>query len=82
MAFRLTDGPARVAIAAALIFVIAVIDWRVDLNIGFGFLYLLPVLLVGSVLSRWQIVLTALLCTFLADFFDPFPFTLAAALPQ
>jgi len=82
MAFRRTKGSTRVAIAAALIFVIATIDWRVDLNFGFGFLYLLPVILLGTVLSRWQIVLTALLCTFLADFFDPFPFTLAAALPQ
>ncbi len=39
-------------------------------------------LLVGTVLPRWQILLTALLCTFLADFFDPFPFTLYVALPQ
>ena len=82
MAFRLPEGSARVAVAGVLIAVIAVIDWRVDLNIGFGFLYLLPVLLLGSVLSRWQILLVALLCTFLSDYFDPFPFTLAVSFPQ
>jgi PAS domain S-box-containing protein len=39
-------------------------------------------LLVGTVLSRWAIVLTALLCTVLADLFDPFAFTLSVGLPQ
>ena len=82
MAFRRMEGSARVAIAGFLIVVIAVIDWRVDLNIAFAFFYLLPLILAGSVLARWQIVLAALLCTFLSDIFNPFPFTLAAALPQ
>ena len=82
MTFRLREGSPRVAIAGVLVLIIAVIDWRVDLNFAFAFLYLLPILLAGTVLSRWQVVLTALLCTFLSDFFDPFPFTLATSLPQ
>ena len=82
MAFRRMEGTPRVALAGFLIAVIAVVDWRVDLNIAFAFLYLLPVLLLGTVLSRRLIVLSALLCTFLSDFFDPFPFTLAVSLPQ
>ncbi len=80
--FRGMEGTPRVALAGLLIVVIAVIDWRVDLNIAFAFLYLLPVLLVGTVLSKRLIVLSALLCTVLSDFFDPFPFTLAVSLPQ
>jgi PAS domain S-box-containing protein len=71
-----------VALAGLLIAVIAIIDWRVDLNFAFAFLYLLPVLLVGTVLSRRLVVLSALVCTVLSDFFDPFPFTLALSLPQ
>ena len=55
-------GAAR---AAFLIAMVALIDWRVDLNIAFGFLYLFPILLVGTVLPRWQILLTALVCTLL-----------------
>jgi PAS domain S-box-containing protein len=84
MMFRYLQGSTPVVLARAglLIAIIALIDWRVDLNIAFGFLYLFPILLVGTVLTRWQILLAALLCTFLSDFFDPFPFTLAVALPQ
>jgi PAS domain S-box-containing protein len=82
MASRFTEGTPRVALAGLLIAVIAIIDWRVDLNFAFAFLYLLPVLLVGTVLSRRLVVLSALVCTVLSDIFDPFPFTLALSLPQ
>src|SRR6202048_368816 len=82
MLFRNLQGTSRVILAALLIAIIAVIDWRVEVNIAFGFLYIFPILLLGTVMSRWQILLTVLLCTFLADYFDPFPFTLRIALPQ
>ena len=59
--------------AAILIAIIALVDWRV-LVYYFGFLYLFPMLLVGIVLPPWQIALTAVLCTVLADLFDPLPF--------
>jgi two-component system, LuxR family, sensor kinase FixL len=72
----------RAALAGALIFTIAVIDWRVQANISFGFLYILPMLLVGTVLPLWTVMLTALLCTVLADLFDPFAFTFSVGLPQ
>jgi two-component system, LuxR family, sensor kinase FixL len=75
-------GSWRVAAAGLLITAIALVDWRVEVNIAFGFLYIFPMLLLGTVLPRWQVILTALLCAFLADFFDPFAFTLAVALPQ
>src|SRR5580692_7286354 len=75
-------GSERVAMAALLIAAIAVVDWRVDAPLAFGFLYLFPILIVGGVFPRWAIVGTALLCTTLADWFDPYPFTLSIALPQ
>ena len=68
--------------AAILIGVIALVDWGNPVNVYFGFLYVFPMLLVGTVLSGWQIVVTALCCTVLAEIFDPFPFTPATALPQ
>jgi len=73
---------AVLARAACLIAVVALIDWRVDLNVSFGFLYLFPILLVGMVLTRWQIVLTAVLCTALSDLLSPQPYDLQLALPQ
>src|SRR5579871_6057702 len=82
--FRYLHGSPSMVLARAgvLIAIIALVDWRVDLNISFGFLYLFPVILIGTVLSRWQIVLAALFCTLLSDLFDPFAFTLVNALPQ
>ena len=82
MAFRRLEGTARGALAVLLIAVIAIVDWRVDLNIAFSFVYLLPVILLGTVLSRRLVVLSALVCTVLSDFFDPFPFTFSVSLPQ
>jgi PAS domain S-box-containing protein len=82
MIFRHIVGSARVVAAGLLIGIIAIIDWRVDLNIIFGFLYLFPMLLVGTVLPRWQVASTALVCTLFSEFFDPFPFVLSVSLPQ
>src|SRR5580693_4328158 len=81
MSFR-QAGSSRVALAGLLIAAIAIVDWRVDAPLAFGFLYLFPVLIVAGVCPRWVIVGTALLCTALADWFDPYSFTLAMALPQ
>jgi two-component system, LuxR family, sensor kinase FixL len=80
--FQRGNGAARVAPAALLIAAVALVDWRVDAPIAVGFLFIFPILIVGATLSRAAVVATALLCTVLADFFDPFPFTTATALPQ
>jgi two-component system sensor kinase FixL len=82
MLFGKFQGISRVILAAVLIAIIAAVDWRVEVNIAFGFLYIFPILLLGTVMSRWQILLTVFLCTFLADYLDPFPFTFRVALPQ
>jgi PAS domain S-box-containing protein len=84
---RLKDPwlPARVwrpAAAALIILLIAVVDWRVELDAAFGFLYVFPLMLVGTVLPRWQIALAAMLCTGLADAFDPYPFTAGISIPR
>jgi PAS domain S-box-containing protein len=67
--------------AAILIAVIAVVDWR-NVNVYVGFLYVFPMLLVGTVLSCLHIAMIAIFCTILAEIFDPFPFVPATALPQ
>jgi PAS domain S-box-containing protein len=71
-------------IAAAMILTVALIDWRVELNVSFGFLYLFPMLIVGSCLPRWQLALMGGLCTFLAERFAPFWYTWdpAAGVPR
>ena len=69
-------------VAATLILIVALIDWRVDLNVSFGFLYLFPMLIVGSCLPRWQVAVVGGLCTVLAEAFDPFGWEAAAGVPR
>ncbi len=59
--------------AGIAILVIALVDWRLDVDISFGFLYLFPMLMVGGCLNQWQIAAVAALCTGLGEAFDPFP---------
>src|SRR5512147_2254252 len=84
MILRYLSGSTRAVLLRAVILavLIALLDWRVDLNLSFGFLYLVPMLLVGSVLNRWQVLAAAAACTLLCDFFDPIPFTPSAAVPE
>jgi PAS domain S-box-containing protein len=68
--------------AAMMILVVALIDWRVELNASFGFLYLFPMLIVGTCLPRWQVAMVGGLCTFLAEAFAPFPWGVPAGVPR
>jgi len=81
---RLLGGRRTVVLARATAFItaIAVVDWRLDVNISFGFLYLFPMLMVGGCLRRWQIALTAALCTGLSEAFDTFPWAPTIGVPR
>jgi two-component system sensor kinase FixL len=68
--------------AALMTAAIAVVDWRIDGNIPLGFLYLFPMLLAGSVLTRWQIAASSAFCTLLTELFDSFDWYSPAALPR
>jgi two-component system, LuxR family, sensor kinase FixL len=68
--------------AAVLIAAIAALDWLIVGDIPLGFLYLIPMLMVGSVLNRWQICLVAVLCTFLAEVFDDLEWNLRAGISR
>jgi two-component system sensor kinase FixL len=68
--------------AAITIAVIAVVDWRFDVNISFGFLYLFPMLMVGSCLTPWQIAIVAAICTGLVEAFDSFAWSTSVGIPR
>ena len=70
------------ATIAVLMVGIAIADWKVEANAPVGFLYLLPIALAGTLLSRWQIVLLASVCTFLAELYDGFPWNAAVGIPR
>src|SRR5580704_8789361 len=63
---------AVLAYGAILIALIALADWRVEINATLGFLYIFPMVLLGTVLGWWQLILAAAFCTFLSDRLDPF----------
>ncbi len=69
-------------IAAGLIVAISLVDWLLDVNISFGFLYLFPMLLIGVHLSRARIVMSAILCTGLTEIFDPFAWNNQYGIPR
>jgi PAS domain S-box-containing protein len=63
---------ASLGLAAVAIAVVGLVDWRFDVEISFGFLYLFPMLMVGAHLTRWQIAGVAALCTGLSEAFGSF----------
>ena len=68
--------------AGFLITAIALIDWRLINDLPLGFLYLLPMLMVGRVLRRWQIAGVAVLCTVVTENFDQFVWTFRVGMPR
>ena len=58
------------AVAGALISLIAAADWYIGNKASLGVLYILPMLLCGTVLNPLQTVAVALLCAFLRFCFD------------
>ena len=84
MLFFLLRGSRRAVLlrAGLMIALIALADWRIEDNFQLGFLYLFPMLLIGSALNRWQIAAIAGACTFLAEAFDPYRWSLPTGLPR
>jgi two-component system sensor kinase FixL len=76
------SSKAVLARAALMIAGIAIVDWRIDGDFQLGFLYLFPMLLLGSILTRWQIALAAAGCTFLTEIFDNFDWRSPTGIPR
>jgi PAS domain S-box-containing protein len=68
--------------AVVLIAAIAVVDWLVIAEIPLGFLYLVPMLMVGSVGGRAWIAATAVVCTVLAELFSDLAWSLRTGLSR
>src|ERR1700733_639404 len=83
LSFFLRGGTKSVLLKAGLLIaVLASADWRADKGVTLGFLYLFPMLIVGSVLKRWQIAIVAALCTLLTEVFDSFDWRPSAGIPR
>ena len=68
--------------AVLLIAAIALLNWVSVNEIPLGFLYLLPMLMVGRVLHPWWIAAVAALCTFLTEALDAYVWNLRTGIPR
>src|SRR5271154_5752877 len=59
--------------AALLIAAIAVTDWKIVFEATLGFLYMFPLVVLGTICAWWQLALLAAFCTFLSEWLDSFP---------
>src|SRR5271154_3810331 len=59
--------------AALLIAAIAVTDWKIVFEATLGFLYMFPLVLLGTICAWWQLAIFAAFCTFLSEWLDSFP---------
>ncbi len=60
------------AAVAALVTIIALVDWLVAQEISLSFLYFFPIFLAASCLSQTQLAILAAICTVLREAFGPF----------
>jgi two-component system sensor kinase FixL len=68
--------------AGVMIAAVALLDWRVEGNVFFGFLYLFPMLMLGSYLPRWVLAAVAAGCAFLAEWLGPGHWLPGAGVPR
>ena len=61
---------AVISVSAALILVLAVVDWLTKPYFSIGFLYLFPIMLAAGFLPRWVIVLLSIGCAVLSEVFS------------
>lgn len=60
-------------LAALLIAVIALTDWKIVFEVTLGFLYMFPLALLGTIWGWPRLLLAAAACTYLSDLLDQFP---------
>jgi two-component system sensor kinase FixL len=60
-------------LAALLITGIAITDWKIVFEATLGFLYMFPLVLLGTICAWWHLALFAAFCTFLSEWLDSFP---------
>jgi len=60
-------------LAAALTSAIAITDWKIVFEATLGFLYMFPLVLLGTIWGWKRLLLAAVFCTYLSDRLDPFP---------
>ncbi len=72
----------RLVAGLGAIVLIALADRTLANDVPLALLYLLPVVVMSTVLLRWQILLLGILCTYIAELADAFPWTFDRGIPR
>jgi PAS domain S-box-containing protein len=70
---RVWEEPNRTSVllvSAAIIVIVALVDWWTKPYVSLGFLYLFPIMLAAAFLPRWAIAVLAVGCAVLAEVFS------------
>lgn len=57
------------SLAAAMVAVLALLEWIYDFDFSLGILYIFPVVVASTVLTRWQIVAASIFCAYTRGLF-------------
>jgi two-component system sensor kinase FixL len=76
------SGAFRLIVGVVGIAVIGYVDRRLSEAIPLALLYLAPVVLMSTVLRRWQIPVLGALCTVVVEFADGYPWTVGEGIPR
>ncbi|MGJ5815431.1 ATP-binding protein [Paludibaculum fermentans] len=60
-----------VPLAAVLVAILVLFEWRSKLDVSLGIFYVFPIAVAATALSRWQILAVAAACAFLRGLFTP-----------
>jgi PAS domain S-box-containing protein len=69
---RLPAGSSRaqiLGIAAGMVMALVALEWFFNFDFSLGVLYIFPVMIAATVLTRWQIVLAAIFCAYTRGLF-------------
>jgi len=67
---RIADGRGQILlIASGLVLVLVLLEWYFDFDFSLGILYIFPVMIAASILTRWQIVIAAAFCAYTRGLF-------------
>ena len=56
-------------LGCAIVATLVLLEWKFDFDFSLGILYVFPVMIAGTVLTRWQIVLAAIFCAYTRGLF-------------